>query len=212
MIPTPALLALTWARNNKAGAAVAVLAVAFLVTAGVQTVRLSFVERALERVRLELGAARGAYEAARADAEEKARLVGVQYRAQEARFQRDKETAEANHAARLKAAEARAAVLARDNLQLRQLAEAVARGPAPGGAPDSLAACRDDAARLGQLFGEADAAAGELAAAADRHADEVRLLLEAARAGRLRILGTGRNRGARIDARARGWPSGRRGR
>lgn len=131
--------------------------------------------------RTELLQARAAFAEARADASEKARLVGAQYRAIEARMQLDKETAEARHAERVKAAETRAAVLARDNRELRQLADGYARGAggAAGSAADSVAACHQRAAELGQLFADADRVAGEMAAAADRHADEVRLLLEA---------------------------------
>lgn len=50
---------------------------------------------------------------------------------------------------------------------------------AAGSGDDSLAACRADAATLRDVLAGVDDEAGRLAAAADRHADEVRVLLEA---------------------------------
>jgi hypothetical protein len=50
---------------------------------------------------------------------------------------------------------------------------------AAGSGDDSLAACRADAAVLRDVLAGVDGEAGRLAAAADRHADEVRVLLEA---------------------------------
>lgn len=178
MIPVPALMALNWARNNKGQAIIGAVAVAFLAAAGVQSVRLGWAHSTIDRMKKEAAAMAGKYEAARADASEKARLIGVQYRSQESRWQAEKEKADEQYRRNLKAAEARAAALARDNQQLRTIAEGYARGPASP-ADDSVEACRVRAATLGQLFSEADRAAGEMAQAADRHADEVRLCLSA---------------------------------
>lgn len=51
---------------------------------------------------------------------------------------------------------------------------AAGRTDVPEACADDLRAERDKSAALGRLFGEADKAAGELADAAERHADEVR--------------------------------------
>lgn len=86
------------------------------------------------------------------------------------------DAAQRNHADEIRVRDARIAALSRAADRLRDTAASRASGPASG---DSIAACRADAAALRDVLGEIDAEAGRLAETAERHAGEVRLLLEA---------------------------------
>lgn len=88
---------------------------------------------------------------------------------------KQKAEAEANYAKDIQARDARIAALTRTADGLRSAAEK----RAGGGPDDSLTACRADAAALRDVLSGADSEAGRLAEAADRHASEVRALLEA---------------------------------
>jgi septal ring factor EnvC (AmiA/AmiB activator) len=153
-------------------------AIAFLVAAGVQSVRLGYAQRTVAQLEAKVAQLRADYDAERSKAAAERAAMLEEYRSKEAAWSAEKEKANAEYQRNLQAERARAAALARDNQQLRQLAEAYARGPAAP-ADDSVAACRQRAAALGELFAEADREAGDMAQSADRHADEVRLCLAA---------------------------------
>ena len=84
------------------------------------------------------------------------------------------------HAEQEKRRVARLAAAAADGERLRQQVTEFAATCCGGGEAQSLAAalqhCRDRAATLGVLYGEADSQAEEFAGAAEKHADEVRTL------------------------------------
>ena len=88
--------------------------------------------------------------------------------------------AERKHANELTRQARVAAQLRADNVRLRDAATtfATAVPSVPPTDSDPCAAYRERAATLGALLGDVDAAAGELAEAADRHAAEVRMLLD----------------------------------
>lgn len=88
---------------------------------------------------------------------------------------KQKAQAEATYAKDIQARDARIAALTRAADGLRDAAEK----RAGGGPDDSLTACRADAAALRDVLNGVDSEAGRLAEAADRHASEVRALLEA---------------------------------
>ena len=178
MIPVPAMMALTWARNNKGQAVIGAVAVAFLIAASVQTVRLGWAHRTVEKLKAEVVELNARYDAAVARAKAEKEAAEARDRAKEAKWKADTEKAHAEWKRSLDAEKARSAALARDNQQLRTIADAYARGPI-GGAGDTVEACRARATALGQLFSDAVEEAGRMAQAADRHADEVRLCLSA---------------------------------
>ncbi len=174
MIP----LALAWVAKNPLQAGLAAASAAFFIAAGVQTVRLGWAQSTVESLKKEIATLTAQYDAerARAQAERDAQIAENQ--ATEAQWKAKLEEANATAQRNIRAAEARAAALARDNAQLRQLAEAFANGPA-GAAGDSAAACRARAQTLAELFAEADRVAGEMASEADRRAEQVELCLDA---------------------------------
>jgi hypothetical protein len=88
---------------------------------------------------------------------------------------KQKAEAEAKYVQDIQARDSRIAALARTADGLRNAADK----RAIGGPDDSLAACRADAAALVSVLTEVDREAGDLAKAADQHADEVRVLLDA---------------------------------
>lgn len=90
-----------------------------------------------------------------------------------ANLQQQKTRAEETYAKALADRDRRIADLAASSLRN------AAATRAAGSDGDSLAACRADAATLRDVLEGVDDEAGRLAAAADRHADEVRVLLEA---------------------------------
>lgn len=150
--------------------ALGLLSAAFFAAAVVQTWRLDRAQLAHQR-------AAAQWQAERLEHERAARLAGESARQQEARWQQRKTEAEVAHAQALALRDRTIRDLRRTADELRHTAAAYAAGGDAAG--DSLAACRVRAATLAELFGEADAAAGDLAQAADRHAGEVRLLLDA---------------------------------
>lgn len=86
------------------------------------------------------------------------------------------ETAEANHA---KATQVIDRERNRADATSKRLRDHLAASVASGKSTDSVAACRERAATCWELFVEADATAGAMAQAADQHANEVKLLLDA---------------------------------
>lgn len=86
------------------------------------------------------------------------------------------ETAETNHA---KATQIIDNERNRADAAARRLRDHISASLARRESADSLTACRERAATCWELFGEADDTAGEMAQAADQHAGEVRLLLDA---------------------------------
>ena len=104
--------------------------------------------------------------------------AAAKYRQQEQDWQRTKAEAEAIHAKNLERERAARLRAVAESDRLRDEAAAYAAG---GGAAadDTVTACRERAAALGQLLGEVERAGAAMAQDADRHADEVRLLLEA---------------------------------
>lgn len=61
----------------------------------------------------------------------------------------------------------------------KRMRDHIAASLARGEPSDSIAACRKRTATCWELFGAADATAGAMAQAADQHANEVKLLLDA---------------------------------
>jgi hypothetical protein len=163
-------LAWTWLLRNPLQATIGAAAVACFIAAGVQSVRLDRSEQRHAR------AAQG-WQAETLARERAARAAADEYRAREARWQQQKAAAEAHYAQTIAQRDRTIADLRRTAAELRQLAAGYAAG-GRGTADDSIDACRARAATLAELFAEADAAAGDLAAAADAHADQVRVLQE----------------------------------
>ena len=145
--------------------------VAAMAWGGVQTLRLGSAQTALAEERTARATERYTAEAiARAMAEKNAML-------QAAHAARQQETTRAFNDA-LKAQEVAAAAAAADADSLRRAVECYASGDCLGPRVDAATGgtCRDRAAVLGRLFGRADAVAGRMAQAAERHATEVRAL------------------------------------
>jgi hypothetical protein len=147
------------------------LSVSLFITAGVQRATISSKNATINRMEL-------AEAQARADAAEAQRLVGVQYRAIESRFQAQKEEAEKRDAEDRKMREARFAVVVAERDRLRQQVDTYSRGPADP-AQDSIAACRHRAETLGELFGQCTERYTAVAKEADDRAAEVVKLLNA---------------------------------
>lgn len=138
---------------------------------GVQTLRLARAEAALAEERTARATERFTAEAiARAMAERNAALQAVHAAKQQ-------ETLRAYNDA-LAAQEVRAAAAAADADSLRDAVACYASGDCLGPGANAAAGgtCPDRAAALGKLLPRIDGAAGRMARAADRHADEVRLL------------------------------------
>ena len=171
-------LALAWFAKDPLKSGLIAGIVFFTGLAGVQTVRLGWVQSTVERLEKQIATLTAQYEAerARAQAEREAQIAENQ--AMQAQWKAKLEEANATAQRNVRAAEARAAALARDNAQLRQFAEAFANGPS-GAAGDSIASCRARAQTLAELFAEADRVAGEMAGEADRRAEQVELCLDA---------------------------------
>lgn len=145
--------------------------VASIAWGGVQTLRLGAYEVALAEERTERAKERAAAEAiARQMAERNARL-------QADHAAKQQETTRAFNEA-LQSQEVRAAAAAADAASLRDAVECYAAGRCIGANADAASGgtCSDRAAVLGRLFGRADALAGRMAKAADRHSDEIRAL------------------------------------
>ncbi len=139
--------------------------------AGLQTMRLGWAKDALTLERAERANETADRErAARQMAEANARL-------QAEHAAKQQETVRAFNDA-LKAQEVAAAAAAADADSLRLAVECYAAGDCVSANVDSVAgrACPDRAATLGGLFNRANTAAGRMAKAADKHADEVRAL------------------------------------
>jgi hypothetical protein len=148
------------------------VAIAVLIAAtGVQTMRLGWAKDALTLEKAERATERFTAEAmARAMAERNASL-------QAAHAAKQQETTRAYNEA-LRAQEVAAAAAAADADSLRLAVECYASGSCLGPNADTATggACQDRAATVGKLFGRANSAAGRMAKAADKHADEVRAL------------------------------------
>lgn len=145
--------------------------VAAIAWGGVQTLRLGNAQTELAEERAERATERFTAEAlARAMAERNASL-------QAAHAAKQQEATNVFNEA-LKAQEVRAAAAAADASSLRDAVECYASGRCLGPGADTASAgnCPDRAAALGRLFGRADTLAARMAKAADRHADEVRIL------------------------------------
>jgi hypothetical protein len=139
--------------------------------AGLQTMRLGWAKDALTLERAER-----ANETA--DRERVARLMAeANARLQAEHAAKQQETVRAFNDA-LKAQEVAAAAAAADADSLRLAVECYAAGDCVSANANAVAGgtCPDRAATVGKLFGRANTAAGRMAKAADRHADEVRAL------------------------------------
>lgn len=139
--------------------------------AGLQTMRLGWAKDALTLEKAERANETAERERiARAMAEQNARL-------QAEHAAKQQETVRAFNDA-LKAQEVAAAAAAADADSLRLAVECYAAGDCVSANANAVAggACPDRAATVGKLFGRANATAGRMAKAADRHADEVRAL------------------------------------
>jgi hypothetical protein len=138
---------------------------------GVQTLRLARAQAALAEEQAARATERYTAEAiARAMAEKNAAL-------QAAHAAKQQETTRAFNDA-LAAQEVRAAAARADADSLRDAVACYASGNClgPGANTAPGGNCVDRAAVVGKLFGRANTAAGRMAAAADRHADEIRAL------------------------------------
>ena len=148
------------------------LAIAALLAAvAVQTTRLGWAQDALTLERAERANETAERERiARQMAEANARLQAEHAAKQQA-------TLKAYNDA-LREQEIRAAAAAADAASLRDAVECYAAGRCIGANADSATGgtCANRAATLGGLFNRANAAAGRMAKAADKHADEVRAL------------------------------------
>jgi hypothetical protein len=145
--------------------------VAAIAWGGVQTLRLGAAQTELAEERTARATERFTAEAlARAMAERNASLQAVH-------AQKQQETTRAFNEA-LQAQEVRAAAADADAASLRDAVECYSLGRCLGPGADTSTGgnCPDRAAVLGRLFGRADAVAGRMAKAADRHASEVRAL------------------------------------
>lgn len=149
----------------------AITLIALLAAVGVQTMRLGWARDALTLERAERANETASRErVARQMAEQNARL-------QAEHAARQQETTRVFNDA-LKAQELRNAALSADADSLRDAVNCYAAGDCLGPHADTASGgtCKDRAATVGKLFGRANALAGRMAAAADRHADEVRVL------------------------------------
>ncbi len=160
----------SWLLRNPLQSILGGLALAFFAAAGVQSWRLGAEQdrhaRTVAQYQVELiDRQRAAIEATEA------------FRRQEQDWQRQTAAAEAEYAKALAARDRVIADLRRTADELRSAAARYAVGrPA---ADDSLDSCRARAATLAELFSEADAEAGRMAEAADRHAEQVGLCVAA---------------------------------
>ena len=164
-MPSLIALALDW-RTWLAVAIAGLIAFASL-----QTVRLGWAQDALTLERAERANETAVRErVARQMAEHNARL-------QAEHAAKQQETVRAFNEA-LKAQEVAAYAAAADAASLRDAVECYAAGRCLGPGVDAATGgtCERRASTLGKLFGRADTLAGRMAAAADRHADEVRAL------------------------------------
>jgi hypothetical protein len=148
------------------------IAIAGLIAlSAIQTARLGWAKNALTIERAERATERYTAEAiARAMAERNASL-------QAAHAAKQQEALRAFNAA-LAEQERRAAAADADAAELRAAVECYAAGNCltPGADTASGGTCANRAATLGNIFNRANAAAGRMAKAADKHADEVRAL------------------------------------
>lgn len=150
----------------------AVALAASLVGVGVQTVRLARAQAALAR-------AEAGHAQAVAAAELAARRQAEAYRFLEGELVRERERIDRERTQERRAQEARAAALRADRDGLRGDIADYAAGRAA--AEDSLAACRERAATLGQLVEQGLRVQDELAAGAESAGADVRALLGWAR-------------------------------
>ena len=160
-------------RDWLVGIALAVaiaVAVAALLTVGVQRLQLA-------DLRVSLSNAKTAAEKQRGDAATAALAASTKYRALEARMATNKDEAQRE----LDESKQRGALqLAAERARSQRLSRDIASFAAGGGPTgDSIAACRADAATLGELLDESLRAEEDLVAAAEGHADDVRALLRA---------------------------------
>jgi predicted 2-oxoglutarate/Fe(II)-dependent dioxygenase YbiX len=149
----------------------AIILVALTAAVGIQTKRLGWAKDALTLEKAERANETASRERiARQMAEQNARL-------QAEHAARQQETTRVFNDA-LKAQELRNAALSADADSLRDAVNCYAAGDCLGPHVDTASGgtCKDRAAAVGKLFGRANALAGRMAAAADRHADEVRAL------------------------------------
>ncbi len=148
------------------------LAIAGLLAfAGIQTARLGWAQDALTLERAERATETAERERiARAMAEANARLQAEHAAKQQATLKAFNDA--------LREQEIRAAAAAADADSLRLAVECYAAGNCLPANADSATGgtCQHRAATLGNLFNRANAAAGRMAKAADKHADEVRAL------------------------------------
>jgi hypothetical protein len=145
--------------------------VAAITWGGVQTLRLGNAQTALAEERTARATERYTAEAiARAMAEKNAALQATHAAQQQ-------EAVRAYHNA-LADQEVRAAAAAADAASLRDAVNCYASGDCLGPGANTAAggSCPDRAAVLGGLFRRADTAAARMARAADKHADEIRIL------------------------------------
>lgn len=124
----------------------------------------------------EVATLNAAHAKASAKQEGAAREASEAYRAKEQQWARERAERETQHAAELKAMQARAAAVAAATAGLRNdlRAAAAACGAA---ADDPVTACRAYAAALGELLAEYRSAGLQVAQAAEEHAADVRRLL-----------------------------------
>jgi len=163
----PALIALALDWRTWLAIAIAVL----IAAVGIQTKRLDWARDALTLEKAERANETASRErVARQMAEQNARL-------QAEHAARQQETTRVFNDA-LKAQELRNAALSADADSLRDAVNCYAAGDCLGPGVDTSAGgtCKDRAATVGRLFGRANTLAGRMAAAADKHADEVRAL------------------------------------
>ena len=149
----------------------AIAIVGLIAAVGVQTTRLGWAKDALTIERAERANETAVRErAARQMAEQNARM-------QAEHAARQQETTRVYNEA-LKAQELRNAALSADADSLRDAVACYAAGDCLGATADpaSGGTCKARATTLGNLFNRANSVAGRMAAAADKHADEVRAL------------------------------------
>lgn len=160
-----------WLLRNPLSAVLGGVSLACFIAAGVQTWRLGGADDELKELRISIAEAR-------ADASEKARLIGQQYRAQEAQHQARKAQAEAEYGRRIADLETRLSAAVADRNRLRVQIASFAAGP-PAAADDSLSAARHRAEVLGLLLAAADERAERDARELEALNAEKRLLLDA---------------------------------
>jgi len=148
------------------------IAIAGLIAAaGIQTMRLGWAKDALTLERAERANETADRErVARQMAEQNARLQAEHAAQQQATLKAFNDA--------LREQEIRAAAADADAASLRDAVACYASGDCLGPRADTATggACPDRAATVGKLFGRANSAAGRMAKAADKHADEVRAL------------------------------------